>query len=97
MLDFWADEVPAGSTQAMKVFVINDRESPWQGTVSVRVLRDGKEVSSQSQPCTIEGFGRQILSFTQAMPKEAGKYLVQADLSDGGKRVRSLRDVKVAK
>jgi hypothetical protein len=95
MLDFWADEVPAGSRGQLRVFVVNDLDRPWQGAVRLRILRGDRELSSQGQTGKISPFGREILTFDVAWPKEPGEYTLVAELSDaGGKPVRSLRDVK---
>ncbi len=96
MLDYWADEAPAGAAQEMKVYVINDLETEWSGAVRVRVLRGDREVATQSQPCKVGPLGREILRFTQTMPAEPGDYTLVADLTDAaGATIRSLRDVKV--
>jgi hypothetical protein len=95
MLDFWAEEVPAGGHRQLRVFVINDLDRPWQGAVRLRILRGDRELSSQSQNGKIGPFGREILTFDAAWPKEPGEYTLVAELSDAaGKPVRSLRDVK---
>ncbi|MFO0930349.1 MAG: glycoside hydrolase family 2 TIM barrel-domain containing protein [Gemmataceae bacterium] len=96
MLDFWAEEVPAGSEQAMKVFVINDLYVDWRGPVRLRVERDGKRLGEKTQDILVKGLGREIAVFKFPMPTEAGDYTLVAELTDGkGRTIRSLRDVKV--
>ena len=96
MLDFWAEEVPAGGRRPLRVFVINDLDRPWRGTVRLCILQGNQELSSQSQTAKIVPFGREILTFQAAWPKEPGKYTLAAERSDAaGKPVRSLRDFKV--
>jgi hypothetical protein len=96
MLDFWAEEVPAGSQRQVQVFVINDLDRPWQGAVRLRLLRGDQELATQAQSDKIAPFGQKILAFSAAWPKEPGDYALVAELSDAaGKPVRSLRDVKV--
>ncbi len=56
MLDFWAEEVPAGGHRPLWVFVINDLDRPWQGTVRLCILRGNQELSSQSQTGKIGSF-----------------------------------------
>jgi hypothetical protein len=96
MLDFWAEEVPRGTERELKVYVINDLENAWQGEVRLRVLREGREVSSQSKEATVPGLGREVLNFAQSVPRQPGNYTVSAELTDSkGNTVRSLRDFKV--
>jgi len=95
MLDFWAETMAPGSDSPAKVFVINDRYSDWRGEVRLRVLRGDKEVSVQRQPCQVPALGRTILNFRLVVPQEPGQYTFVADLDDAGRRIRSLRDVKV--
>lgn len=95
MLDFWTEEVPAGAAQTFKVYVINDRDTAWEGDVRLRLVKDGKSTVLQSQPCRVDPLGRTILSFTQAMPADTGKYTLVAELKDGRGTVRSLRDFRV--
>ncbi|MHB1033656.1 MAG: glycoside hydrolase family 2 protein [Pirellulales bacterium] len=95
MLNFWADEVPAGQTRPMEVYVVNDLEQPWKGQVRLVVTRGKDTVGAQSQDCTVAGYGRQILKFEATLPKESGDYTIRAELTDAGKPVRSLRDFKV--
>jgi hypothetical protein len=96
MLDFWAAEVPAGGHRSLRVFAINDLDRPWQGAVRLRVLRGEREVSSQTQTAKIARWGREILTFPVAWPKEPGSYTLAAERNDdAGKPVQSLRDVTV--
>jgi hypothetical protein len=95
MLDFWADEVPAGAERPLQVFVINDLDRDWSGPVRLRVVRGGQQVSADSKPCAVPAYGRQILTFAATFPKEPGNYTIIAELTDAGKPVRSLRDFKV--
>jgi hypothetical protein len=96
MLDFWAEEIPAGTQRPLKVWLINDLDTDWSGNVRLRLLRGGECLSVVTQPATVRAFGREILTFTAAIAKEPGKYTVQAELTDAtGKPVRSMRDFQV--
>ncbi len=93
MLDFWAEEAKAGSSGQLKVFVINDLYTNWQGDVRLRILKGDREVWSQSKACSVAALGREIPEFSVQFPKEPGRYVIQAELKDGvGKTIRSLRD-----
>jgi len=96
MLDFWDEQLPPGGKREIKVFVIDDLDEDWQGSVRLGILREGEPVSEQGEDCTVPALGRKILTFTQAMPAEPGEYTIIADLTDAaGNRVRSLRDFRV--
>jgi hypothetical protein len=96
MVDLWDEEIAPGAERQLKVFVINDLYRNWKGTVDLQILRGKQVVGKQSKPCTVEGLGREILTFEQKFPTEAGDYRLVAQLAgDDGKRVRSLRDFKV--
>ena len=96
MLDFWAEQVPAGSPRSLRVFVINDLDKTWKGAVRLHIQKDTGDTTLQVQSCAVEPWGRQILTFPVVFPKEPGSYTITAELSDRqGKPVRSLRDFKV--
>jgi hypothetical protein len=96
MLDFWADELPAGETRQLKVFVINDLDEDWQGSVRLAVLHEGEPVTDQVEPCTVPALGREILTFALSAPREPGEYTLVAERTGtSGERVRSLRDFRV--
>ncbi len=96
MLDFWAEKAKAGSSDQLKVFVINDLYADWKGDVRLRISKSDQEVWSQSKACTVAALGREILEFTVQFPNEAGRYVIQAELKDGaGKTIRSLRDFTI--
>ena len=96
MVDLWDEEITPGAERQVKVFVINDLYRNWKGTVDLQILRDKQVVSRQSKPCTVESLGREILTFEQKFPIEAGDYRLVAQLAgDDGKPVRSIRDFKV--
>lgn len=98
MLDFWAAEVPCGSRQPVKVFVINDLSKDWSGTVHLRIMQGDKQVSSQVQTCKVAALGREIIAFSQTIPAEPGSYTMIAELAEmvSGRvePIRSLRDFR---
>ena len=96
MIDFWDDELVAGSQQQFEVYVINDLRSNWTGAVSFSVARGGGTVAQQSRNCSVDGLGREILSFALTVPDEAGEYRLVAELvTANGNEIRSLRDFKI--
>ena len=96
MIDFWDDELVAGSEQQFRVYVINDRYSNWTGAVNFSLARGGGTVAQQSKTCSLDGLGREILSFALTVPDEAGEYQLVARLvTADGNEIRSLRDFKI--
>ncbi len=96
MIDFWDAELAGGVERRFKVFVINDLYQDWKGKVRLRIVRDNQIIAEQTKSCTVRPLGREILTFEQEFPKQAGEYRLVAELVavDGG-IVRSLRDFKV--
>jgi hypothetical protein len=97
MLDFWAEEVPAGSAQEIKVYVINDTYDEWRGDVRLLLRRGDDSKLLESEPTKVEALGRQILTFKFASSAVPGNYTLIAELQTGGEEVRSLRDFKATK
>jgi len=96
MIDFWGQDLTAGQEQQFKVFVINDLYSNWKGAVVLRVVRGDQIISQQSDTCSVDGLGREIVTFTQKIPENAGDYQLVAELAGAdGQLVRSVREFKV--
>ncbi len=96
MINFWDEELVAGSGQQFEVYVINDDRSSWAGAVSFAIARSGETVAQQSSDCSVDGLGREILSFVLTVPDQAGEYQLVAELvTADGNEIRSLRDFKI--
>lgn len=96
MIDFWEEELAAGTERQVKVFVINDLHDSWTGTVRLCIVRGNDTITEQKKDCTIRPLGREILTFEQKFPKQNGEYHIVGELSKvDGAVVRSLRDFKV--
>ena len=96
MLDFWDEEISSGAQRSLKVFVINDLYEEWTGTVRLRIIRGDKTVAEQAKDCTVSPLGREILTFEQEFPQQAGEYTIIGELIKvNGAVVRSLRDFKI--
>jgi hypothetical protein len=96
MLDFWAEDLPAGAKRDLPVIVINDLYENWSGNVRFRVLRASTTLAEQTQPCEVAALGNKRLTFHVAVPTEPGRYTLEAALvKKGAPDVRSLRDFAV--
>lgn len=96
MLDFWAETVPAGKQENVRVLVINDLEEPWTGSIRWRIRAGQREVAGGSTDASIDPLGRAEVTLPVAFPKEPGRYVLEAELAQGSKKpVRSLRDFRV--
>jgi len=97
MIDFWAEQLIAGSQQKFEIVLINDLPVLYKGPVRLVIERDGKTIVEKSKNCQIDGFGRAVVAFEMEIPKEEGQYQLIAELTRAnGARVHSLRDFKVA-
>jgi hypothetical protein len=96
MIDFWAEQLDAGSKHEFEVVLINDLHEIFKGSVRLAIERDGKTITEKITDCRIDGLDRSVLVFEMEVPKEEGQYQLIAELTDSdGARVRSLRDFKV--
>jgi beta-galactosidase len=96
MLDFWDAEVKNSDEREIRIFVINDLYKKWEGAVNLCIMRGNKTISKQTRNCTVDSLGREILTFEQEFPKQAGEYQIIGELVKvDGAVVRSLRDFKI--
>jgi hypothetical protein len=96
MIDAYDPAYVIGAEQAFPISVINDLESKWEGSVRLRILKDGKTVVEKTQACNVDAFGATQLDFTMKIP-EAGDYVLEAALVKGSERpICSVRDFKAA-
>ena len=96
MLDFWAEEVSAGSAQEVKIYAINDTYEGWKGDVRL-LLKQGDDMKLlEAEPVEVKSLGREILTLKFTVPAELADYTLIAELdSVANKKVRSLRDFHV--
>ena len=96
MIDFWAEELAAGSERKFDIVLVNDLPRPYKGLVNLRIERAGRAITEQALDCRIDRLGRTVLSFEQKVPKEEGEYQLIAEIiTTNGIKVRSLRDFKI--
>ncbi len=96
MIDFWGQDLIVGEEHQFKVSVINDLYSNWKGTVHLRLVHDGQPVSEQQKDCSVGALGREVLSFAEHIPADAGDYQLVAELTGAdGESVQSLRNFRI--
>jgi len=96
MIDAYEPAYKIGDDQAFPISIINDLHQPWEGSVRLRITRDGKTVLEKTQPCKVAALGATKLDFTLKIPA-AGDYQLEAALIKGSERpVCSFRDFKAA-
>ncbi len=96
MLDFWAEDLVAAEARTIPVVVVNDRQTPWQGTVTLRILQGANTIVEHSQSCQVDSVGRAEVTFEIVTPDKPGEYQMVAELvATGQEPVRSWRDFVV--
>ncbi len=80
MIDYWENEVVAGSSSSIPVVVLNDLEPAWNGKVHLVLQRAGKIVFQQDQAVSVDSFGSQKVIFNFTAPAEPGDYEMQATI-----------------
>ena len=96
MIDAWGEEYPASHSHEFPVSVINDQYEDWQGSVRFRLAHDGKVVQEKTQSCEVAALGKTRLSFRTDIPRQPGRYELEAALVRRGMSpVRSVREFLV--
>ena len=96
MLDFWEEEITSGARHSFEISVINDLYEDWQGEVRLSVLKGEDALVSAGLEARVESLGRNILNLELTVPEMPGEVVLVAELrGKDGRRVRSLRDVRV--
>ena len=80
MIDYWENEMSAGSSVSIPVVVINDLEPAWKGTVHLVLKQAAKVVLQQDQAVSVESFGSQKALFNLTVPATPGSYDLQATI-----------------
>ena len=88
---------PGAGKHTVPVVVINDLPEAWRGEVRLTLAQDEKEVwRTATEDAALQPFGKRTFQYDMPVPKDAGRYLLTAELrAVGGRVVRSVRDVVV--
>lgn len=97
-IDYWAIQAEPGSTARVPVRVINDLESKWSGSVTLRLLSGDRVIATQKRSLKVPSQGLGLAEFDVTFPAEPSDCELAAEIRGrDGKPVRSLRDVRVEK
>ena len=53
------------SDHVLPIYLMNDLYTTWQGSVRLRIIRNGKTVIEQTQPCKVAELGATRISSSQ--------------------------------
>jgi len=96
MIDFWADEVPGGTTLKVPVVVINDTDKDWQGPLLLALCPLHGTAPGDSLQAKVPALGRKAFTFEIKVPAKSGEYRLVAEIrGTDGDPVFSLRDFTV--
>jgi hypothetical protein len=96
MLDFWAEDVPAGQQREIPVVVSNDLDRAVQARVRIRLLKGEVALHEAEASCAVPAVGSRTVHFQVTLPSATGGYRLEATLArDGAAPVHSLRDFAV--
>jgi beta-galactosidase len=95
MVDTWEKEYKSGEIIDVPVHIINDLYSDWQGEMLLTISISGKIVSSQKISVAVKSLGKEIKNFKVEIPKNKGKYEIQATIKLNNEDVFSVRDMLV--
>jgi hypothetical protein len=97
MLDFWKDQVRAGTGADIRVMLVNDLGESWSGPVQLRLRRSGDTLLLEGKrDVQVAPFGTGLTEFHLTWPRERGPVTLEAELrGTDGQPVRSVREFAV--
>ncbi|KPL10252.1 MAG: hypothetical protein AMS26_21675 [Bacteroides sp. SM23_62] len=95
MLDVWDHGFSAGSEQERHLFLVNDLDHSWEGSLKLYFERKGEKILPLSWRASAEAFESKKLDIRFITPEEPGTYDLVAELDHDGEVVRSVRQVVV--
>lgn len=96
MIDYWGQELPAGSRKKFGVVIINDLDMHWARTITLEIVRDGQILTSDKQTPSLKPYGKATVSFEFDLPEKKGIYQLVGSLRrTDGTIVRSVRDMVI--
>lgn len=95
MLDVWDYDFSAGSEHDRKLFLVNDLNQVWEGTLDLYFEKTGEKVLPLSWQASAGAFESKEIDIRFTTPGEPGTYDLVAELNHDGEVVRSVRQVVV--
>jgi len=95
MLDVWDYDFSAGSEQDRKLFLVNDLDQTWEGTLELYFERTGEKILPRTWQASAGAFESKRLDIHFTTPEEPGTYDLVAELNHDGEVVRSVRQVVI--
>jgi len=95
MINFWKRTAAGGSNQQFEVYVINDYNETWDGTLKISLNEESRIISTQEHEITIPATGRIILNSEISVPDVKGHYKITAHIEVDGQQVQSIREFTV--
>jgi hypothetical protein len=98
MLDEWGNKIDCNKPHSFKILAINDLGKEWKGTISLRILKNDKQVLQKSTPLVISAYGQKSATIICHTPDVPGTYTVEAVLDNvNGRPVKSIREIPFSK
>ncbi|MDR1455067.1 MAG: hypothetical protein LBJ01_05390 [Tannerella sp.] len=95
MIDLWEKAYVPSTTVTAPVHIVNDLATPFEGELTLELLRDGQAVTTIRRTVKAEGYAVEIIPFEITLPDGPGNYLLKAAILLDGEEVFSLRDIEL--
>ena len=95
MINFWDIAVNPGTEEDIEIYLINDLDSQWEGTLALTIAGKEGVISSFRKDIAIAPSDRTIINFPVDFPAEPGEYKLIAETEFRGESVKSMREVKI--
>ena len=92
MADIWEKEYPRNQKIELPVYIINDSEKNWAGTIHVFINENENIIEHFQKDINISEFGNKIVFFDVITPKKPGKYQLSAMLLYENDTIESVRE-----
>ena len=92
MADIWEKEYPRNKKIELPVYIINDSEKNWAGTIHVFINENENIIEHFQKDINISEFGNKIVFFDVITPKKPGKYQLSAMLLYENDTIESVRE-----
>ncbi len=95
MVDTWEKSYRPDSIISVPVYLINDLNKAWKGSITVELTEYNKVITTQTISHTVAAFKVDVENFKINIPAKAGNYTLTARIVYNGEVVESERDIPV--